>query len=302
MTMNVLYLQAYYSRNANPLKGRKLFDRFRTQSDECRLGYIVRPDRGGVEPRYQSDVVTFEELDQLEPDLVFLERGCLEAGEWRMPEEQIVRQVSRGAVVVISDVDWNALNEEKEPYERVCQLCRVSVAYDGNEPAELYDPVSHYGGQRQIVCRPDDIAFEGWLAPVYDGLPEFVVGLPVPLRAWVELVATCNRHSTQSTVYLGGHPFREPATGAFAAACRFGGGYLVLITGSVSDDVWAEAFPGNLEWLSRLGNHLVERVRIDRRLNVMTHQVFVSHSWTDHGFATAFGDELIRFPVISCAP
>lgn len=170
----------------------------------------------------------------------------------------------------------------------------MSVAYDGDEPAELYDPVSHYGGQRQIVCRPNDIAFEGWLAPVYDGLPEFVVGLPVPMRAWVELVATCNRHSTQSTVYLGGHPFREPATGAFAAACRFGGGYLVLITGSVSDDVWAEAFPGNLEWLTRLGNHLVERVRIDRRLNAMTHQVFVSHSWTDHGFATTFGDELRR--------
>jgi hypothetical protein len=238
--------------------------------------------------------MTYEELDQFNPDIIFVEGGLIEGDVWRVPEEVIERLVTKGTVVIISDVGWNILNHQKEQYERVLRLCRVSVAYDGGEPVELYDSKNHYESERQIICHPHDIAYEEWLAPVYEGLPPFVVGNPVPMRAWLELVATCNRSTTRATHYVGGAAAGLPESGAFASACRLGLGYLVLITGNVSDDVWVDAFPGNLEWLTRLMNHFVERVRIDRRRDVMSHQVFISHRHQHQDFASSFRDELRR--------
>ena len=49
----------------------------------------------------------------------------------------------RGAAVFVADVDWNTLNQHRLAYERVLQLCGVSVAYQDQEPAELYDPQSY---------------------------------------------------------------------------------------------------------------------------------------------------------------
>ena len=294
MMTNVLYLQKYYSKNSNPLKGRKLYERLQRDSEKCRLGYIVRSSKDAAGHEFRDDVVIYEELDQLGPDLVFLEGGVLEGDQWRIPEESIERLVTRGAVVIICDVDWNTLNQNRKQYERILEFCRVSVAYDGIEPIMLYDPKNNYKSEHTIVCNPDDIAYEPWLEPVYDGLPKFVVSLPVPMRAWVELVATCNRSTTHAESYIGGMFSGEPESGAFASMCRFGLGYLVLITGNVSNDIWMDAFPGNLEWLTRLANHLVERVRIDRRLNIMTQQVFVSHRHRNKDFAHSFRDELRR--------
>ena len=63
MSMNILYLQSYYSRNRNPLEGRRLYEHFQRDSAVCRLGYIVRSDKDVVGPAYVSDVVTIQELD-----------------------------------------------------------------------------------------------------------------------------------------------------------------------------------------------------------------------------------------------
>jgi hypothetical protein len=293
--MDVLYLQGFYSKNSNPLKGRQLYDRFRTEAQSCRLGYVVAPDiADSVETQYRSDIVTYDELEQLKPDLIFLERGLVSHGSWRIPEEIIEREVSRGAALIISDVNWNALNEERDSYMAVSKLCRVEIAYEGGEPLEIYDPRHYYMGEKQIVCHPDDMAYEPWLAPLYEGLPNFVVGNPVPMRSWIELVATCNRSTTLATSYISGMHYGEPASSAFACATRLGLGYLVLITGNVSDDVWAEVFPGNTEWLTKLSNHLTERIRIDRRLGSVSHQIFVSHRHANQIFAHAFRDELRR--------
>ena len=294
MTVNVLYLQRYYSRNSNPLKGRRLYERFQRDSAACRLAYIVRPDKECVEPAYARDVVTFAELDELKPDVVFVEGGLVEDNVWRFPEEILEREAARGAVVFLSDVDWNALNMERQAYERVLQLCRVSVADVDGEPGELYDPRNFYHGEKQIVCNPEDIAYADWLAPVYQDLKPFVVALPVPMTAWSELVATCNRSTTRSTAYLGGISFGEPNSGAFAAACRIGLGYLILITGSVSSDAWTEPFPSNIDWLTRLAFHMVERIRIDRRRNTLSYRTFISHRHQNADFAHAFRDELRR--------
>ena len=294
MSIDLLYLQKSYSKNSNPLKGRKLYERLQQDSEKNKLGYIVRPGKDAAEQEFSDDVVTYEELDQLNPDLIFIEGGVLEREQWRIPEEDIERLVTRGAVVIICDVDWNILNQDKKQYERVLEFCRVSVAYNDIEPVQLYDPRNNYESEHVIVCNPHDIAYEPWLEPVYDGLSKFVVGLPVPMRAWVELVATCNRSTTRAESYIGGMFSGEPESGAFASMCRFGLGYLVLITGNVSSDVWMDAFPGNLEWLTRLANHLVERVRIDRRRNIMTQQVFISHRHSNKDFAHSFRDELRR--------
>jgi hypothetical protein len=294
MTMKVLYLQKYYSKNSNPLRGRRLYEQLQRDSEECRLSYIVRPNKDAVEPQFSSDVITYEELNQFNPDLIFVEGGLIEENEWRVPEEVIERLVTKGTVILISDVGWNMLNQQKEQYERALSLCRVSVAYDGREPVELYDSKNYYESERQIICNPNDIAYEEWLAPVYEALPPFVVGGPVPMRGWVELVATCNRSTTRATRYVSGMVAGIPESGAFASACRIDLGYLVLITGEVSSDVWMDAFPGNLEWLTRLVSHLVERVRIDRRRNVMSYQVFISHRHQHQDFARSFRDELRR--------
>lgn len=143
MAMNVLYLQKLYSKNANPLKGRKLYEQFQRSAEACRLGYIVRPSKDVVEPGFASDVVTYEELDELRPDLVFLEGGLISGNAWRVPQDVIEKLVTTGAVVFICDVNWNTLYQEREQYESVLKFCRVSAAYDGSEPVELYDPKHH---------------------------------------------------------------------------------------------------------------------------------------------------------------
>lgn len=70
---SVLYLQKYYSKNPNPLKGCRLFERFQIDAEKCRLSYIVRPNKDVEEVQFINDVVTYEELEQLKPELIFLE-------------------------------------------------------------------------------------------------------------------------------------------------------------------------------------------------------------------------------------
>jgi hypothetical protein len=287
MTVNVLYLQQSLSRNPNPLAGRRLFERFQREARRCRLGYIVHPDEITEAMPDRQDYVTPGELAALQPDLIYVEGGFVEEFVWRIPQAVLEPLLTDGAVVIAGDVDWNTLNRRRAPYDRFLKFCRVTVDYDGPEPVQLRDPQHCYHSPTQIICRPADMAYEAWLAPVYQDLPEFVVAGPVPLRAWGELVATCNRSSTRSR----GDDYDS---GPFAAACRLGLGYLVLIAGGVSADRWTGPFPGNIEWLTRLAHHLVERVRIDRRRNEQLHQIFISHRHSNREFAHAFRDELRR--------
>ena len=90
-------------------------------------------------------------------------------------------------------------------------------------------------------------------------------------------------------------PFGEPKNSdPFAATRRLGSGYLTLITGSVSADAWTEPFPSNIEWLTRLASHIVERIRIDRRRNTLSCHLFISHRRQNVDFAHPFRDELCR--------
>ena len=294
MTASVLFLQKQHSKNPNALNGRKLYERLQRDFDDCRLGYIVLRDNDPAENDINADTVSESELDALDPDLIFVEGGLVTGELWRIQEECIEKHVTKGTVVIVSDVDWQTLNNNRKPYERVLEFFGVSVAYEGTEPVMLYDPQNHYNSEHTIICDPQDIAYESWLAPVYTELPKFAVRQPVPMRAWVELVATCNRSTTRSESYVGGLFSGEPESGAFASMKRIGLGYLVLITGNVSHDTLTDAFPGNLEWLTRLVDHLIERVRIDRRRNGIAQQIFISHRHQNKAFAHDFRDELRR--------
>ena len=279
MTMDVLYLQRSFSRNANPLRGRRLYETLRRDAGTTRLAYRVVRDTDGVIPEYSSDFITVAELNDLAPDLVFVEGGLVElGGGLRVPLDQLERLATAGAVVIVADVDWNAVNSHPAEYREIAKLFGVSIAFDGDTPVEIFDPKRFFEGERQIVCEPADMAYEEWLAPVYNGIGRILSVLPVPLTSWIELVATCNRTTTRGYIHLGGHAFADPApTSTFAAARRVGDGYLVLVAATVSPDAVVETFSENCDWLRRLAEHLVDRVRIDRRLHGLSHQVFLSH-------------------------
>jgi hypothetical protein len=296
--MNVLYLQWMFSKNSNPLSGRRLYEALRRDATNMRLAYRVVAEKGAAHPEYPQDFITQAELAELQPDLVFIERGLVElGGQLRLSLEDIERLASNGAVVIASDVDFNQVNQYRQQYESIAALFGVAFAVeDGGEPAEMFDRKHYRGGHRQILCHPADMAFEDWLAPVYQGIETILASLPVPLQSWVELVATGNRNTTEGHLVVGGHSFPDAArSSAFAAARRFGNGYLVLIAATVSPDSAVEACPQNLEWLKRLGDNLVDRLRIDRRSHGLTHQLFISHRHRSSGDkAGRLRDELRR--------
>jgi hypothetical protein len=268
MTMNVLYLQKLYSKNPNALKGRTLFEALRKDAREMRLAYSIVDDAIRDPGEYGSDFITPAELGALEPDLVFIEGGLVTSrGHLRVPLERLADLASRGAVVLLVDVDWNAISEYPEDYREVAKLFGASIGFEQGEPAEIFDPSRYFQGERQIVCDPSDMAYVEWLAPIYQSLTAILAVTPVPLAAWHDLVATCNRGTTRGFFFVGGHSFDEPTSSAFASAKRLGEGFLVLITATVSSDSVVESFPDNVTWLKRLGEHLVDRVRIDRRRN-----------------------------------
>lgn len=293
--MNVIYLQRSYSKNSFPLKGERLFEAFRRDADACRLGYVITDYNEVSDKEYSSDYVTPSQIEELQPDLIFVEGGIIDLGEFpKIKTNDIERYVDAGATVIIADVNWNALNQHRKAYQDIESLLGVSFVWERNEPAEMFDRHWFVDSHRQIVVQPNDIIYDKKFAPIYEDIGPFIVGHPVPLRYWSQLICTCNKSSTQGWYNIGGHSFAEPVTSAFASAKKIGAGYLVLIAGAVSSDVWVEIFPTNVTWLQRLAANLVERVRIERRRGALTHQVFISHRHSVAPFAKRFRNELRR--------
>lgn len=292
VTFRAVYLQRSYSMNKDPLRGRLLFERIQADSVECRLGYMVR-DYG--DPYFPGDVVSPAELADLRPDLIFVEGGLIEGGQWRIPAEVIENEVIRGAVVIVSDLSSGVLSRQWEAYRPFLKMCQVSVKEnEPGTPVELFDPRSHHRSERCVVVDPAEVIREPWLDSVYDDLEPFVAGYPVALNSWTTLVASCNPQTTQALVDHGGFVAPEPDSGVFAAARRMGSGYLVFIGAEVSGDSWARAFPATTEWLVRLSARLVDRVRTDIGRHGLAHQVFISHRHDRAEFASAFANGLRR--------
>ena len=293
--MNVLYLQHYCSKNPNPLSGVRLFEAFERDAEVCRKGYAISDFDDIADAEYPNDYVTPSQIKELQPDLIFIEGGIIDIGGIaRISASDIEHYALAGAVIVVADVDWNALNQHRSAYRALENLFGVAFGWEDGEPAELFDNRWFVNGHRQILVQPDDIVYDSRFASIYKDLDPFIVGLPVPLRAWSQLIATCNKSSTQGWFDIGGHSFPEPVTSAFASAKQIGAGWVVLISGAVSADALTDLCPANLTWLKRLTECLVEQVRIDRRRGKQTHQVFVSHRHSIAPIAARFRDELRR--------
>lgn len=294
--MNVLYLQRYYSKNHDPLKSVQLFEAFNRDADVCRLGYKVIDYDDITDMEFPDDFITRSQMKELQPDLIFIEGGMFDlSGSPRMEATQIEHYASAGAVVIVADVEWNALHQHREAYRAIENLFGVTFGWDwSGEPAELFDDRWCVGGNRQILVQPKDIIYDNKFASIYKDLEPFVVGLPVPLRSWSQLIATCNKSPTKGWYNLGGHNFPEPVSSAFASAKQIGSGFVVLIAGDVSADVWVDVCPSNLTWLKRIAENLIEQVRIERRRGKQTHQIFISHRHSMAQIGSRFRDELQR--------
>ena len=113
--------------------------------------------------------ITFKQLDAFEPDVIFFEGGLVKAhGALRAPLETIARWAASGTVVIVADVDWNAINQHQREYSaEIAKLFGVTFAFGGDSPAEIFDPVRFFDGHRQIVRDRADMAYESWLGPLY---------------------------------------------------------------------------------------------------------------------------------------
>lgn len=80
--MRTLYLQRYASVNGeHSLIGQKLFDQFSSISEECLLGHIVLSDEDAakiIDARLKNGIVSESMLQELAPDLIYLEGGLFQ--------------------------------------------------------------------------------------------------------------------------------------------------------------------------------------------------------------------------------
>lgn len=269
MNVNLLYLQRFYSKNSDPLAGTQLFERLREEAAKYRLGYMVSENSDGVEPAFRSDVVTLDELRTFRPDLIFVEGAFRLWGRDRIPVAVLRDEVARGAVVVICDHHSDVISEDIDGYGELLRLCGVVIGLeDPAHPIEIR--TQQYGVEVEMEVSADSYAT--WLSPVFDDLPTPVVGRPALLVEYEHNVAASRRYSWQPSTYmyeLGGARHmvdrRSPESGVFAAAKRIGLGFLVFVAAGVSSDYYAEQYPGNMEWLTRLAGHLLDQARIDAR-------------------------------------
>jgi len=276
VSLRTLYLKSYPSINGrNSLKGRKLYDRLKEISEDCLMGYMVLSDEEAAEfshPHIRNDILSYTLVKRLDPNLIYIEGGLFDEGgifqgKWRITRSIAEELVASGAVMIVADVDVNRFHSHKPFYKDAMFFLQVSADYgvhDGNGPIHGSDQVSYWEGYYQIVCKPEKMVVSDWLRPVYDGVSEILVGLPVRLKGQVSyhFVASGNRDSTGT---LGDDVWEEPHDYCpFASAANWGDGYIVLIAGLISDDGWLERCPDNTKWLINLGQFLVDQASRDR--------------------------------------
>lgn len=264
MSLKTVYLQRMLSINGrNSLKGRKLYDRFTSISDDTILSYMILPDVDAAkytDPKIKDDVLSETLLKQFDPNVIFIEGGLFvnNKGWWKIPKNILEKYVRSGAVIIIADVEVNELRENKEHYIDAGSLFEAFVSYgenDSRDPVYGADETHFWKGARQILCKPNKMILSEWLEPIYDDIPEILVGLPAKLASWKEILASGNEGSTgilHNDVWIDQYDCCP-----FASVAQIGIGYIVFIAGSVSSDVWLEGCPHNTKWLTKIAQFLV---------------------------------------------
>jgi hypothetical protein len=289
------------------LAGRQLYDRLGKLSEDCLLGHMVLPTEEASkvsDPRIGNDIIPHDLLVRFDPNLIYVEGGLFAGveGEWRIPRPMAEKCVRDGAIMIVLDVDYNRLGNQKMHYKEATSFFQVSIDYglhDDDEPVYGADLISNWGGgSHEIVCKPDKMIISEWLRPIYEEITEILVGCPVRLRDFIssDIVASGNRDST-GTLHHDLWVDRIDSC-PFASAAKFGLGYAVFIAGSVSSDVWLERCPDNVQWLTNLGVFLLEQASRDR-VRAASHLrspfvLFLSHRSVDKTVVEQVASEIKR--------
>jgi TIR domain len=292
MALRTLYLQSMLSVNGrNALSGRVLYDRLRQISEETILGHLVYSDEAAEKiknPLLKPDVISSSLLQEFRPNVVFVEGGLFASadGSWKLPENMATEFCQSGGVLIVADVDVNEFHHKKAHYWNAGNIFRAFAKYgDHDDPHPVYgaDRSRFWKGGRQILCDPKKMLISEWVRPIYDGVPEILVGLPVRLARWESLVASCNNDTTGTLHEDIWEDQIDPCP--FAAAAQIGSGFAVLIAGQVSDDVWLQGCTHNTRWLTNLAAFLVSAAEADlvrrRSHRRSPHLLFLSHRSTD---------------------
>lgn len=246
--------------------GRQLFDRLAAESEAALVGYAVVPPGREHEPirsDLERDLVLHQTVRELAPSLIYLEGGLGSSAdnEWRYPRPLLEAAVRDGAVAIVADADVRVLTEEKDAYVAAAGFLGARPDYGvKNEPRPVYgaDLESHWGSDREIVLRPEQLIVDRWLTPVYESVTELLAVLPARLDGWTDLLASGNSTSgtLQNDVWIERYE-RFP----FASVRALGDGFVVFIAAGVSNDLFLERCPDNATWLVNLARFLHQEVR-----------------------------------------
>lgn len=292
MKLRAIYLQQYLSVNGrNALSGRVLFDKFKELSDDILLGHSVIADdkfSNFTKPEVKNDLISFSIVRKFKPNVIFLEGGLFsdDKGTWRLPREIAIEVLEYGCAIIVADVEMNRLYQQKEHYREAGDFFNALASYgenDSSHPVYGTDTSRFWKGERQILCKPEKMIISEWLRPVYQDVPEILVGLPVRLSSWDSILASCNIDTT-GTLHLDNWVDHLDAC-PFASVVQRGNGFAAIIAGSVSNDVWLEGCPHNTRWLTNVAQFLAEEGSHERLRRTSHHRsphlLFLSHRSVD---------------------
>jgi hypothetical protein len=207
--------------------------------------------------------------------------------------------VTDGAVIIVADVNTNELRNYKSYYKEAGTFFKAYAKYvadDDPDPVYGADQTSFWYVPTEIICKPEKMVISEWLRPIYAGISEILVSIPVRLERWEDIVASGNAGSTR--ILYHDCWVDQFDWCPFASVARLGFGYTVFIAGSVSHDVWLKRCPDNVKWLTNLDQFLVEEVSHDRNRAVSHLRspfvVFLSHRSVDKAVVEQVASEIKR--------
>ncbi len=293
--MRTLYLQESLTLDGrSALKGRTLFDKLSRSSEETLLGYIVTEGEAVLSnPDVRDDVVTLEMLRDLSPNVTWLEGGLFqpsvgtqrEPPSWRFPRPHLETFVRNGGVAMILDADRSRVSYHLNAYDEAQGLLGARIARGTYNRTPLYcaDPSSGWKSDKNIVVESKAMFVSQWLRHVYDGIDEIIVGRPLSLAHYQDILASCNPGTTGT---VSGDYWVDRQHGCpFASVSQFGHGYVAFFAGAVSGDYWLERCPTNTQWLLNAAELLLDEATANRR-RTRSHlrsknRVFLSHTSSD---------------------
>ena len=268
--LRTVYLQARLSINGrNALQGRALYDRLSEMSDDTLLGHVVLADKDADRfEGLQSDSISHSQLRQFGPSVIYIEGGLFanNDGWWKVPISIATEFCRSGGVVIVADVGINELYRNKAHYDIAATFFRARATFgDGGRGYPVYgsDSRRFWRSYTQIVCDPNKMVLSDWIRPIYEDVPEILVGNPVKLASWESIIASCNSDSTStlhSDIFVD-----EVDACPFGAARQIGNGFAVLVTGNVSGDALLMGGQHNTTWLANLASFLVTEAQAEGR-------------------------------------